>query len=346
MNRVTEVGYGSRVLVTGGLGFIGSHLVEALIGRGFRVIVLDDLSSGRMENLGATAGHEALELKIGSVTDRPIVEELVGRADLVFHLAAVVGAAKVVEDPLATIRTNLFGTGEVLAAAASAARPVVLASTSELYGHADGVPFHEDGPTRVGAPGVRRWSYATAKIAAEHLALAHVAQDGLRVVIPRLFNTVGERQRARHGMVVPRFVDQILSGDEITVYGDGRQTRCFVDVLDAVDALIGLAECPEAEGQVINLGSTEELTILELAEMVQDLASEAGVQPNGIRFVPYAKVFGAGFEDASRRLPATGRIEGLTGWRPRIRLEDTIRRVFSERLVRRAHRDSSAPAQD
>ncbi len=329
----TVFGDGMSVMVTGGLGFIGSHLVEALIGRGCRVMVLDNVSSGRMENLKGVKGDDSLEVRVGSVTDRPVVEELVEKADLVFHLAAVVGASHVVENPVETIQTNLFGSGEVFAAATRFRRPVVFASTSELYGHSEEVPFHEDRPISVGAPGVRRWSYATAKAAAEQIALAHAIQDNLRVVIPRLFNTIGERQRARYGMVVPRFVDQVLRHEPITVYGDGRQTRCFVDVVDAVAALIALAECPEADGKVVNLGSTEETTILELAEMVQDLARRAGAEPNGIRFVPYAEIFGPGFEDPPRRLPSTERMERLTGWRPRIRLEDTVRRVIAERRV-------------
>jgi len=334
MSKTSRIDEGLSVLVTGGLGFIGSHLVEALIGRGCRVMVLDDLSSGRIQNLPSAAENDALEVTIGSVNHRPTVEEMVNRADLVYHLAAVVGAARVVEDPVATIRTNLIGTSEVLDAATLHNCPVVFASTSEVYGHADGIPFHEDSPISVGAPGVRRWSYATAKVAAEQLALAHAAQDGLRVVIPRLFNTVGERQQARYGMVMPRFVDQVLNDAPITVYGDGRQTRCFVDVLDVVEALIALAECPAAGGQVINLGSTEEVAILELAEMVQNLAHEKGLHPNGIRFVPYSEVYGPGFEDPPRRVPTIDRIERLIGWRPRRRLDETLRRVFSERVSR------------
>jgi len=319
------------VLVTGGLGFIGSRLAEALIRRGCRVLVLDNLSSGRMENLNDLEGKEFLEIIVGSVTDRSVVEEQVGKADLVFHLAAVVGASHVIENPVETIQTNLFGSGEVFAAAARFRRPVVFASTSELYGHSEEVPFLEDRPISLGAPGVKRWSYATAKAAAEQIALAHATQDGLRVVIPRLFNTVGERQRARYGMVVPRFVDQVLRHEPITVYGDGRQTRCFIDVVDVVAGLIALAECPMADGKVVNLGSTEETTILELAEMVRDLAQGTSAKSNEIRFVPYAEVYGQGFDDPQRRLPSTERMERLTGWRTEIRFEDTIRRVIAER---------------
>lgn len=332
----TSVGEQTVVLVTGGLGFIGSHLVEALIDRGCRVMVLDNLSTGRIENLRGVEGNDSLQIRVGSVNDRPVVEELVETADIVFHLAAVVGAAHVVEKPVETINTNLFGSGEIFAAATRFRRPVVFASTSELYGHSEEVPFHENSPIWIGAPGVRRWSYATAKAAAEQIALAHAGQDDLRVVIPRLFNTIGERQRARYGMVVPRFVDQVLNHQPITVYGDGRQTRCFVDVLDVVAALIALAECREADGQVVNLGSTGEISILELAELVRDLAREVGAQSNGIHFVPYAEIYGPGFEDPPRRLPSTERIERLTGWRPRMDLEDTIRRVI---LERRALRD-------
>jgi UDP-glucose 4-epimerase len=334
MSDSVTIGAGSEVLVTGGLGFIGSHLVEALLSRGCRVVVLDDLSGGRRENLQAEAANDGLEIIIGSVNDRPTVDRLVERADLVFHLAAVVGSARVVDDPVGTIRTNLIGTGVVLAAATRFDRPVVFTSTSEVYGHTASVPFHEDLPTSVGAPGVPRWSYAAAKVAAEQLALAHAAEEGLQVVIPRLFNTVGQRQRARYGMVVPRFVDQVLGGTPVTVYGDGRQTRCFVDVFDVVEALIGLAECSSARGRVVNVGATEETTILELAEMVRTMARQQGFQPNGIRFIPYGDVFGPGFEDPARRVPATGLLESLTGWRPRIPLIETLRRVFAERVSR------------
>jgi UDP-glucose 4-epimerase len=328
------IGDGECILVTGGLGFIGSHLVEALLGRGCRVLVLDDLSGGCKENLASAPTGSGLEIEIGSVNDRPVVESLVSRADLVYHLAAVVGSLRVVEDPVATIRTNLFGTGVVLGAAVRYDRPVIFTSTSEVYGHSESVPFHEDLPTSVGAPGVPRWSYATAKVAAEQLALAHAAEDGLRVVIPRIFNTVGQRQRASYGMVVPRFVEQVLGDDPITVFGDGHQTRCFADVSDVVEALIALGECPSADGLVVNIGSTEEVEILELAEMVREMAREHGFRPNGIRFVPYEEVFGSGFDDPTRRLPATDRIEELTGWRPRQSLDMTLRRVFSERIAR------------
>lgn len=320
-----------RALVTGGAGFIGSHLASALLKRQFRVTVLDDLSSGKLENLTPWNEAEELTIEVGSVNDPALVGKLVDQADLVFHLAAVVGAERVASDPLTTIRTNLMGTGEVLQAAAENDTSVVLVSTSELYNSSNNVPFQEDSPVQIGVPGVGRWSYAMAKAAAEQLALAHAARNGLRVVVPRLFNTVGERQRASHGMVVPRFVDQVCSDTPITVYGDGSQTRCFVDVKDAVGALIALAECPEANGQVVNIGATDEITILELAKTVQALATEEGFRVRPIRFVPYEEVFEPGFKDPARRQPDIRRIQELTGWAPEIQLEETLRRVLDER---------------
>ena len=323
-------------LVTGGAGFIGSHLTEALLGRGYRVVVLDNLSTGRRENLGAVMGHPHLRFVEGSVTDAALVDSLVEGCDVVFHLAAAVGVELIVKDPVSVIETNVLGTRAVLKAASHHGRKVLLASTSEIYGKSEQVPFREEDDRVLGPTTRARWSYSTSKAVDEYLALAYHRQMGLPVVIFRLFNTVGPRQTGRYGMVLPRLVGQALRGEPLTVYGDGRQSRCFLDVADAVAAIIALAESPRAVGGVFNVGSQEEVTILELAHLVLRAVGQGDHWEERIAFIPYERVYGEGFEDMRRRVPDIGRIRTVVGWEPTIPLEETVRRVVH------SHREAEA----
>ncbi len=320
----------SRVLITGGAGFIGSSLCEALLARGCRVTALDDLSTGRVANLAAISGHRRFAFVQDSVTNEGVLDQLVRKSDLVFHLAAAVGVELIVRDPVHTLETNVLGTRAVLRAAQRGGAMVLLASTSEVYGRSERVPFREDGDRILGSTLGARWSYSSSKAMGEYLGLAYHRQWQVPVVIARLFNTIGPRQVGRYGMVVPRLVGQALRGERLTVYGDGRQTRCFLDVEDAVRALIGLIETPAAVGQVVNVGSTEELSILDLARRLLQLANGHEAPPDRrIRLVPYEEVFGSGFEDMRRRLPDVSKLHRLTGWRPRISFDQTLERILA-----------------
>jgi UDP-glucose 4-epimerase len=331
------------VLITGGAGFIGSHLAEALVNRGCRVTVIDDLSTGRFENIqrlvekaAASQDRGSFHFAIESITNQIVVDRLVSECDVIFHLAAAVGVKLIVEDPVRTIETNVMATEAVLKAALRYRVKVLIGSTSEVYGKSKAIPFNEDDDVVLGPTSRSRWSYASSKMVDEFLGLAYHAQRGLPVVIPRLFNTTGPRQTGRYGMVVPRFVDQALRGEPLTVYGDGRQSRCFCDVDDVVRALVQLAECPEAVGQVFNVGSADEVTILDLARRV--LASVDRLSGRGssgtareddrIRFVPYEDAYRAGFEDMPRRVPDIRKIKAMTGWAPTIPLQDTLERII------------------
>ena len=313
-----------RALVTGGAGFIGSHLAEALLAAGPEVIVLDDLSTGRAENLQAVEGHPRLEVAVGSVTDETLVRKLVRGTDVVYHLAAAVGVKLILERPVATIETNIVGTEMVLRAACEERPRVVIASTSEVYGKNDRVPLSEEDDRLLGPTTRSRWSYACSKAIDEFLALAYHREHGLPVTIVRFFNTIGPRQTGRYGMVVPRFVRQALDGRPITVYGDGCQSRCFTDVEDAVRATIALASEPAATGEVFNVGTTHEVTIETLAERVRALAG--GASP--IVRVPYDEAYQPGFEDLRRRVPDLRKAERVVGYRPRVPLDETLRRVI------------------
>jgi UDP-glucose 4-epimerase len=317
-----------RALVTGGAGFIGSHLAEALLERGFGVHVLDDLSTGSEENLRQLSSHSDFCFTRGSVLERSLVEEAVAGCDLVVHLAAAVGVERIIGDAVATIETNVRGTQHLLQAAASRGTRTLIASSSEVYGKNEAVPFAEDGDRVLGPTTCLRWSYAVSKTIGEHLALAYHRQAGLPVTIVRPFNTIGPRQTGRYGMVVPRFVKQAREGDPLTVYGDGRQRRSFCDVGDVVRAVILLAEHPGAEGGVFNIGSPDELEIVELARKVLRLATGDREVDDRIRFVPYEQAYAPGFEDMRRRRPDVERIRELTGWQPVIQLEETLSRLL------------------
>jgi UDP-glucose 4-epimerase len=313
-----------RVLVTGGAGFIGSHLVEELLNRGHSVHVLDDLSTGRVENIGHLGERALVRHTIDTCSAAPVVAELVEDAEFIYHLAAAVGVKLIVGKPVRTIETNVNATEVLLEQASMIGRPVFIASTSEVYGKSAAVPFREDGDIVLGAPTRGRWAYACSKALDEFLALAYHQERGLPTIVGRMFNTIGPRQTGRYGMVVPTFVKQALADEPITVYGSGRQRRCFCHVSDVVRALAELPEREDLYGEVLNIGSTEEVTILELARRVK----EAARSNSEIVFVPYEEAYGEGFEDISRRVPDIGKVNRLLGWRPVAPLDQALTDVI------------------
>ena len=313
-----------KVLITGGAGFIGSHLAEALLERGDEVYVLDDLSTGSIDNIEHLKGAKGFRYTIDTVMNEPSTAEQVDRVDVVVHLAAAVGVRLIVESPVHTIETNVHGTETVLKLANKKKKRVLLASTSEVYGKSVEFPFREDSDLVMGPTTKGRWSYACSKAIDEFLALAYYKEKKLPVTVVRLFNTVGPRQTGRYGMVIPNFVRQALAGAPITVHGDGSQRRCFTDVTDVVRALIGLIDHPDAIGEVFNVGSQQEISILDLAKKVKAKAKSA----SEIIFVPYEKAYEEGFEDMPRRIPDTGKIEKLIGYRPTVSLDAILERVI------------------
>lgn len=315
-----------RVLVTGAAGFIGSHLVDRLLGSEHTVVGLDDLSTGDPENLAHLAGRGDFVLHVGDAREPTVVDPLMADTDAVVHLAAAVGVRLIVERPVRTIETNVRATEVVLAAAARHGTKTLLASTSEVYGKSNRPRFAEDDDVWLGSTTRSRWSYACSKGLGEWLALAHHAESGLPVVVARLFNTVGPRQSDRHGMVLPTFVAQARAGRPLTVYGDGRQVRCFAHVRDTVEALARLLDRDAAVGEVVNVGNDEEVTIIELAELVRERSGSA----SPIALVPYAEAFGPGFEDMQRRVPDLRKLERLTGFRPRTSLAEIVRSVLED----------------
>jgi UDP-glucose 4-epimerase len=313
-----------RALLTGGAGFVGSHLAEALLAKGHEVKVIDDLSTGSMDNIAHLKGRPGFDYVIASIMNEPLTAELIDQADVVFHLAAAVGVKLIVEAPVRTIETNVHGTEVVLTHASKKNKLVVIFSTSEVYGKSTDVPFREDSDLVMGPTHKHRWAYACSKAIDEFLALAYHRERKLPVIVVRLFNTVGPRQTGRYGMVIPTFVRQALDGQPITVYGDGRQTRSFTYVGDVVSGLVSLAAEPKAIGQVFNIGNTEEVSIFELAERVRTLTGSA----SPIQLVPYEVAYEEGFEDMPRRVPALGKIETLVGYRPTLALNDILQRVI------------------
>jgi UDP-glucose 4-epimerase len=313
-----------RVLITGGAGFIGSHLADALLGEGHQVTVIDDLSTGSFDNIAHLKGRAGFRYTIDTVMNEPVLAELVDQCDVVYHLAAAVGVRLIVESPVRTLETNVHGTEVVLKAAAKKQRTVVVASTSEVYGKSDAVPFREDGDIALGPTIKHRWAYACSKALDEFLALAYWKEKRLPVIIVRFFNTVGPRQTGRYGMVVPNFVRQALAGEPITVFGDGTQTRCFTYVGDVVGALTAIVGREEAYGSVYNIGNTEEISILGLAERVKVLTKSA----SPIVTVPYDQAYESGFEDMPRRVPDLAKIRALIGYEPRVSLDETLRLVI------------------
>jgi UDP-glucose 4-epimerase len=302
----------SPFLVTGGAGFIGSHLVQALLARGERVTVYDDVSTGALANIAGVMDHAGFSFVRGSIRDAYAVDELVRDHDVVVHLAAAVGVRLLMDQPLRSLATNVQGCENVVHSAAHYGRKLLYASTSEVYGKNIAVPLAETDDGIIGPPTITRWSYALAKAVGEHVVLESVRDRRLPGIVVRLFNTVGPRQSPAYGMVIPRFVRQAIEGRPITVYGDGQQRRCFCHVHDTVDALLRLLDHPGAVGEVFNVGTQEEVSVLELAHRV---AARAGVEPT-VTFVPYREAYGDGFEDMLRRVPDTRKLQRLTGWAP------------------------------
>jgi UDP-glucose 4-epimerase len=315
-----------RTLITGGAGFIGSHLADHLVDVGDHVIVLDDLSTGVLSNVARLQGRPDFELVLGSVLNADVVDDVVSRSDRVFHLAAAVGVNRIIERPLESLRTNILGSEIVFEKAHKYGRPVLVTSTSEIYGKNGSDRLAEDDDRILGSPLKSRWSYSEAKAIEEILAYTYWREKGLPTVITRLFNTVGPRQTGAYGMVIPRFVTQALAGDPITVYGDGTQTRCFVSVREVVPALVRLSGLSEAVGQVVNIGGTDEISILELARTVVDILGSS----SEVVLVPYEDAYEAGFEDMPRRVPDISRARALIGFRPSRSVVDIIREVAEE----------------
>lgn len=311
--------------LTGGAGFIGSHLSELLLERGDSVTVLDDLSTGSISNIEHLKSNKRFRYFIDSVNNVPLTAELVDGADVVYHLAAAVGVKLIVESPVRTIETNIRCTEIVLEQAAKKKKPVFVASTSEVYGKSTDLPFREDGDLVMGPTNKGRWSYACSKAIDEFLALAYYREKKLPTVVGRLFNTVGPRQTGQYGMVIPTFVKQGLSGKPITVYGDGKQSRCFGHVKDVVRALAGLMQTPEAYGQVYNLGNAEEISILDLAKKVREMTGNR----SEIQMIPYDQAYEVGFEDMVRRIPSADKVSKLLGWKPEYKLEQILTDVIT-----------------
>ncbi|HEU5011261.1 MAG TPA: GDP-mannose 4,6-dehydratase [Roseiflexaceae bacterium] len=334
-----------RYVITGGMGFIGSHLAEALLDRGHKVTIIDNLSTGRFENIEHLIDRPGFQFAVDNIISEVVLDRLVSECDIIFHLAAAVGVKLVVENPVHTIETNVMGTEAILKAALRYRAKVLIASTSEVYGKGIRIPFAESDDCVLGPTSHSRWGYAASKMTDEFLGLAYHRQKDLPVVIFRLFNTVGPRQTGYYGMVIPRLVEQALRGEPLTVFGDGQQSRCFLHVHDAVEALIALSTREDAVGQVFNLGTTEEITIVDLARRVLQVADKhrasqphalalgngAAIMPDEDRivFIPYAQAYAKGFEDMRRRVPDISKIYHYIGWQPRRTLNDILHDVVT-----------------
>ena len=315
-----------RSLITGGAGFVGSHLAEQLLGRGEEVAVIDDLSTGSIENIEHLKGQTGFSYTIDTIQNRAVMADLVDQADVVYPLAAAVGVRLIIESPVRTIETNIKGTELVLELAAKKGKKVIVASTSEVYGKSNALPFSESGDLILGATSKSRWSYACSKAIDEFLALAYYRERRVPVVVVRFFNTVGPRQTARYGMVVPNFVKQALAGEPITVFGDGKQSRCFTWVGDCVRAVVDLANHPGAVGDVFNIGSEQEITILDLAHRIKRITGSA----SPIQFIPYDQAYEEGFEDMRRRIPDLTKIRGLVGYEPAVDLNKLLTEIVED----------------
>jgi UDP-glucose 4-epimerase len=312
-----------RFLITGGAGFIGSHLAERLLDRGDRVVLLDNLSTGSMDNIRHLKSHAQLQYHLDGIENRQLVAELVDDADAIVHLAAAVGVKLIVESPVRTIETNVNGTQMILEAAAKKRKLVVTASTSEVYGKSTNIPFREDSDLVLGPTTKGRWSYAASKALDEFLALSYWKEKKLPVIVVRFFNTVGPRQTGRYGMVLPSFVKAALDNAPISIYGDGKQSRCFCDVRDTVESLLRLIDTPRAVGEVVNIGNTEEISIEGLAQRVKQRTNSN----SAIQLIPYDQAYEPGFEDMMRRVPSVDKLHAITGFRPQTSLNEIIDRV-------------------
>lgn len=314
-----------HALITGGAGFIGSHLADALLAAGHTVTALDDLSTGQRGNIAHHVNNPHFAFIEDTILDAPLVDSLVAKADIVFHLAAAVGVKLIIEQPVTAIETNVLGTHSVLSAARKYRKKIILASTSEVYGNGTKIPFAEDDDRLMGPTTKTRWNYATTKALDEFWGLAYHQEFGTPVIICRFFNTVGPRQTGQYGMVIPRFVQQALANEPLTVYGDGTQSRCFCDVSDVVQGVMALANAPEAVGQIFNIGNPEEITIGALAERVISLADSHSV----VEHISYDKAYGSGFQDMQRRVPDISRVRQAVGWQPTKSLDDILLRVIT-----------------
>jgi len=318
-----------KALITGGAGFIGSHLAEWLVKEEHKVTVIDNLSTGTLKNIEGFEDESNFDFVEGDVRNADLMADLVERSETIFHLAAAVGVKLIVERPVHTIETNIVGTEVVLEAANKFGKKILIASSSEVYGKNEAVPFHEDDDIVLGSTSFSRWSYACSKAIDEFLGLAFHRQYGLRVVIGRFFNTIGPRQMGRYGMVVPRFVQRALNNEPVLIYGTGQQTRCFCYVEDVVDAIIGLMNCEEAVGKVYNIGSTEEITIEGLADKIMEVTASRSKK----EFISYEEAYGRPIEDMMRRVPNLERIKKAIGWKPRTSLDEALRLIAeSEKL--------------
>ncbi len=332
-----------RYLITGGAGFIGSHLAERLLDRGDCVVLLDNLSTGSMDNIRHLKSSGRMQYHLDNIENRQLLAELVDDAEIIVHLAAAVGVRLIVESPVRTIETNVNGTQMILEAACKKRKLVLTASTSEVYGKSTQVPFHEDADLVLGPTTKGRWSYAASKALDEFLALSYWKEKKLPVIVVRLFNTVGPRQTGRYGMVLPNFVKQALDNAPITVYGNGKQSRCFCDVRDTIEGLIRLMDTDRAVGEVVNVGNTEEITIEGLAQLVKQRTRST----SPIEYVPYDQAYEVGFEDMMRRVPNVDKLHSLTGFRPQTPLAEIIDRVtafFQQKEEAAAHRAATTSA--
>jgi UDP-glucose 4-epimerase len=315
----------THALITGGAGFIGSHLSEALLKKGHQVTVIDDLSTGRFRNIKPLTSNPNFKFAIETITNAAVMDRLVSECDIVYHLAAAVGVDLIVSSPIRVIETNVRGTDIVMQTARRYRKQVMIASTSEIYGKSNHTPFAEHDDRILGSTTKNRWSYSTSKALDEFLALAYHKEADLPVVIFRLFNTVGPRQQGRYGMVIPRFIQWALAGQSIQVYGNGQQTRCFANVSDVVEAIVALAECDEAIGEVFNIGTQEEISILKLAHKIKHKTNSS----SDIVLVPYNEAYETGFEDMQRRVPDIQKINRVIGWKPRKNLDITLDEVIA-----------------
>ena len=313
-----------KVLITGGAGFIGSHLAEILLAQGHSILVVDDLSTGSLDNIAHLLGKDGFEFVRESVRNETTMTPLVDRCDVIFHLAAAVGVQLIVDEPVHTIETNIHGSEVVLNLANKFRRKVLIASTSEVYGKSTKVPFNEDDDTTFGSVRFTRWSYACSKMVDEFLALAYHDQFGLDTIVCRFFNTVGPRQTGQYGMVVPRFVRRALANETIDIYGTGEQSRCFCNVHDVIDALVKIIDCPAAIGQVINVGSTESITIDALADKIVDMTGSS----SGKRLVSYEEAYGRPFDDMLLRVPDLTKVQGLIEYEPQYTLDQTLQQII------------------
>jgi UDP-glucose 4-epimerase len=318
-----------RVLITGGAGFIGSHLADALCARGDEVTILDDLSTGRQANIESLLGSDQVKFVKGSMDDESLVSELMTSVDCCFHLASPVGVRLVVSNPLDSILSNVRGADIVISAAARCDVPLLFASTSEIYGKNGSQPLTESSDRVLGPPTTARWSYSTAKAFGEVIALGFAHEHGARMVVARLFNAVGRRQTGAYGMVLPTLVQQAMADQDLTVFGDGSQTRCFTHVTDTVRALIGLMDAPLASGRAFNVGCPQEVRIIDLARLVVERTGSS----SGIRLVPYSEAYPEGFEELGRRVPDCSEIEQLTGWKPERNVADAVEDVIAEHNI-------------